>query len=411
MIRHLAFFEALGSLGENSDAARRVTAGLVVLRLVDDVCLHELLGPRNVSIALRPVAEAVAVLRDPDRAGRDLSAILQLIGRSTGPIDRAAMGELLLAYGRTLDLEANWELAADVFQTAAEIAPATAPAIGIDADTMLGAAARRAGEWDASSDAYARAVHTASVAGDLRRALKAEVGLANNDFARGNLPAADEMLDSVMADARTNGFSDVTALALHTRASVAHHRGHYADAVELAYDALTLTTDESARDVILTDIGSAFAELGMRDAARDAHLIASVTSRSPMVRGLATLNLMELASLDGMEEAFDTYAAAVAHMPLEARFRAYYLLYFAQGEQRLGRVQAAARSLQQAKQFAAGNGMHQVLFEAEAALATLAGASSAPVAIRAEPAPKIPDSARRIAGELTQMRELALAGR
>ena len=51
-----------------------------------------------------------------------------------------------------------------------------------------------------------------------------------------------------------------------------------------------------------------FSELGLRDSARDTHMILTATAQTKLVRWAATLNLMELASLDGMEDAFDAYA-------------------------------------------------------------------------------------------------------
>lgn len=407
-ISHVAFFEALGSLEDNSEAARRVVAGLVVLRLVDNVCSREQTHQWNRGV-LRPVAEAVSLLRDPDRAKRDLFSILETIENSDGRPDKATLAELLIAYGKTLDLESSWNLAADALQTAAEVAPAFAPGIAADANTLLGAVARRAGDWELSTASYARAVNIAGTAGDLRRALKAEVGFANNYFARGELPAADEMLDGVLAEARANRYDDVASMALHTSGSVAHQRGQYVRAVELAYDALKLAPDDSTRDVILSDIASSFAEMGMSDAARDALLIASAISQSPAVRSLAMVNLLELAGRDGMVEAFDRYCADVAAMPLEARHRAYYLLYRGKGEVQLGRLDTAGQTLEEAKRFAEANQMQQVLCEAETAIAALeatkAGTSSVPV----ETIIPITESSRRIARELTQMRELALA--
>jgi hypothetical protein len=98
-------------------------------------------------------------------------------------------------------------------------------------------------------------------------------------------------------------------------------------------------------------------------------------------------------------------------MRLETRNHAYYLLYLGQGESRLGRGDAAAETLERAKAFAAENKVEQVWFEAESELTKLTKArieGSRPEI--AKPATKIPESTLLIAGELTEMRELALAG-
>ena len=148
----------------------------------------------------------------------------------------------------------------------------------------------------------------------------------------------------------------------------------------------------------------------MRDAARDAHLIVSATSQSSQLVSVATLNLMELAALDGMEESFDSYAARLSDAPLDVRVRSYYLLYLGQGQQRFGRLDASVRSLEAARQFASANGVNQVVYEAEKALANAAREwATWPHVQSSETQTPPPPSAVHIAGELTQMRKLAFA--
>ena len=75
--------------------------------------------------------------------------------------------------------------------------------------------------------------------------------------------------------------------------------GEHAEGLKLAYEALGLSTKPTERDEVLEDIAAMFVQLGMHDAARDAHLVLSATAQTKFVRWSATLNLMELASLDG----------------------------------------------------------------------------------------------------------------
>src|SRR5438105_4189728 len=218
MLRHTAFFEALGALEDNSYPARRVTAGLVVLRLVDSAVVNGRKGLRDAALSLRPVREVVEALSEPDVVRRPLMSIIDLIGRSTGPLAPESISRLLIEYGKALELDGRWRLAMDVFGSAAELDSS----IAVDAGIMLGAAARRAGDWSASLQAYAHAVNGAGRTGNVARALQAEVGIANTYMAQGELVAADDLLSSVISEADELNLTEVKSLGLHSSASVAH---------------------------------------------------------------------------------------------------------------------------------------------------------------------------------------------
>ena len=407
MVRHLVYFEALGSLAENTEGWRRIFAGLVVLRLID-LSVSESRQDSGVDAAtIHSVRSSVLALSETDAARPILLSLVDAVENGTG---QERLSEMLLTYARALDLDSSWRLASDVLATVVELAPADTHPIAIDANTMLGGVARRAGEWDTSAAGYASAAHAAAVIGDTARSLKAEVGMANTHLAHGNLPAAEKMLETVVGEARENGLTEILELALHDRATVAHNTGRYADAIQFAYEALEIAPEGTERDALLGDMGAFFADLGMRDAARDAHLIVSATSQSQWVVAQARINLMELAGMDGMEAEFDSYAASLSASTLDVRHRAYYLLYLGQGQQRFGRLDSAARTLEEARAFAASSGVHQVAFAAEKALANLADEWATWPSIPTAPDhSEIPESTFRVARELTQMRELAYA--
>ncbi len=409
MIRHLVYFEALGALAEDTEGWRRVFAGLVVLRLIDIARSGTRTEPSVDSATIHSVRSSVNALSDTDAAKAVLLATVEAV-ESCAEMEKVC--ESLMPYGRCLDLEGSWRLASDVFETIAELAPSDTHPIAIDANTMLGGVARRAGDWMRSASGYAAAAHAAAVIGDNARALKAEVGMANTHLAHGNIPAAEETLDTVIAEAKAENFLEILELALHDRATVAHNAGHFADAIQFAYDALELAPSGTERDGLLADMGASFGEIGMRDTARDAHLVVSATSQSQWLVAQARINLMELASLDGMEAAFSEYASLLANSALDVRHRAYYLLYLGQGQQRFGWLDASARSLEEARTFAVSQGIHQVAFEAEKALSALAKEwATWPSAAQSSPTTEIADSTLRIARELTRMRELAFVDR
>ena len=406
MISHQAYFEFLAGSDRDAAAWQPVLAGLVVLRLIDSR-----VGDESASVidwaSVESVRSTVAALNEGDPVRSILFTLIDAVAGSS--IRREVIGRGLLAYGRALNFEGRWALACDVFAAADRIAGAPDDArISIESSIALGAASRRMGDWDASAHAYARAAHVANSVGDEAGALQVEVGRANTHIARGNLPAAESTLDNVIEQARAAHSNEVLGLALHGRATAAHQKGEYTDAVRLGYEALEATTNPTARDAILSDIAAAFAGLGLRDSARDSYLIVAATSQSQWVRWQATLNLMELAGLDGSEADFDAYARELEHAPLDPRLRAYYFVFLSAGQQQFGREAEAEASLAKGLAIAETNQFHQIVHETLIALGTLKSHEASRPRFIAPPA-EVPLSLRQIASELCDLREAAIS--
>lgn len=406
MISHQAYFEFLAGSDQNAPAWHPSVAGLAVLRLIDSRLVGESGGTSDWA-SLESARSAVTALNegDPVRA-----ILLQLIDAVAGDeIPREAIGRGLLGYGRALNFEGQWALACDVFATADRIAGAPDEArISIESNIALGAASRRMGDWDTSAHAYARAAHLADTLGDESAALLVEVGRATTHMVRGNLPAAESMLECVINQARAGGLNDVLGRALHLRASIAHLMGEYADAVRAGYEALEVMTDLTARDGLISDIAAAFGGLGLRDAARDGYLIVVATAQSQWVRWQATLNLMELAALDDREMDFDAYAREMESAPLDPKLRAHYYLFLGTGQQRLGKDAEAEASFAEGLAVAEKNQLHQIAHEATIALESLKS-HAAPRRELVTPAGEVPLSLRKIASELSDLREAAMS--
>jgi len=366
MIRHNAYFDALGNLEVKTTEWDAVFAGLSVLRLIDRVTTKgETRKPSEWPEMNTSRARVDAVkIGDPTRA--ILTRILDDLekqGELTSDI-----GSSLLAYGRALDLDAHWTLAVDVFQTIAEIFSAREnPRLIIDACTALGSSARSAGDWETSARGYTRAEHLAETTGDKAAALTVQVGLANSHLIRGNLPAAQDELDQVLAEAKGDELEPVRAIALHASGSVAHARGDYQRAVHLEYRALEMTSNPSSRERILADIAAAYAGLGMRETARDGYSIVAMTSPHQWVRWQATLNLMELAVEEGDEASFNEHVNQMESAPLDPRLRTYMLYFMAMGYRRFDKPGASAL-FEQAGKFARDNKLNQLAFEVESAM-------------------------------------------
>ncbi|MFL5558167.1 MAG: tetratricopeptide repeat protein [Gemmatimonadaceae bacterium] len=364
MIRHQVYFDTLGSMKEDSAAWRSVFAGLSVLRLVDAyVDSGSPIDPGGWA-QLHSVRSAIEAVSEGDPIRGVLMAVFEE-ATNRGAIDETVC-TALLAYGRALDYEASWGLAADVFSTVAKLArPEKNPKLAVEAHVAVGGAARRNGDWETSARAYSQAAYIADTVGDRQGVLTVQVGIANNYLAKGNLPQAESILDDVIMQARDQGLSDIQGMALHSRATAAQRKGEKEEAVKLAYEALGLTAKPALRDAVLEDLAVAFSELGMRDAARDAHLLLAATAQIKFVRWQATINLLELASVDGMEQAFEGYAAELRRAPLGTWLRAHFLLFLGEGLERFGRYEAAEQAFGEAVAYANANQIHSVTFKAE----------------------------------------------
>jgi len=200
----------------------------------------------------------------------------------------------------------------------------------------------------------------------------------------------------------------VQAIALHSRAALAHHKGDNSEGIKLAHEALSLTESPAERDSVLEDIAAMFTAIGLRDAARDAHLVLAATARNKMVQATGTINLMELAAVDGMSEAFDSYARDLASARLSPWLRAHYLFYLGEGMDRLGRRDASEDALKEAISFADANQIHQVSFKAQSALSAVRSAARSSKPFVAPPT-WVPEEVSAVVRAMSELRKTAVA--
>ena len=407
MIRHQVYFDTLGSMKEDSASWRVTFAGLSVLRLVDTmVDTGSAIDPAGWA-QLHSVRSAIEAVSEGDPIRGVLTTVFEE-ATNRGAIDDTVCASLL-AYGRSLDYEASWGLATDVFSTVAKLArPEKNARLAIDAHVAVGGSARRNGDWDTSARAYSQAAYIADTLGDKPGVLTVQVGIANTYIAKGNLPQAETILDDVIVQARDQAFPEIQGMALHSRAAVAQRRGQSAEGLKLAHEALQLTRRPTERDLVLEDIAGLFTELGLHDPARDAHMILAATAQTKFVRWTATLNLMELASLDGMEDAFDAYAKELADAPLGLWVRSHYLLFLGEGLARFGRVDAAEKILREAGAFAEANQVHQVVFKAQNVLSGVRS-TPRPAGPFAAPTQWTPEEIAPVIATISELRKAAVA--
>ena len=402
--RHLPFFTELASLEENDPRWRAVSAGLVFLRLVDSwieegaaAIAADGWGVRSVDACLEEMPSGM-----PARA--ILMGALDMLTKARSG-DMHAVAPRLMAYARTLDLDGKWALAADVYDTVlAHIHPEEESEIAVNALLRRGHCLRELGDFTDATDAFTTAAELAHRTGDMIGTLRARIGEAKIVVARGNLPAADAMLDETAALADKHALTEVSSMATHDRSYIAFTSGNYDLAVRYAYTALHGSVLESERDAILHDLAGAFYMLGVKSAARDAFLILAATAREQYHRWVATINLMELSAEDGMELMFERYRQQLTNEALPPILLTQFELHVGKGYQALGDDDAASTWFERALATATRHSFNRFVFAAEEALQSRpALRPGAPV----ESGVDVPRDVQLIANEINQMRRLA----
>jgi tetratricopeptide (TPR) repeat protein len=369
--RHLPFFAELAALDEADPAWRSVSAGLVVLRLVDAWVDEGAAAVAADGWGVRSVEAAIEEMPSGLPARAILRGILDAV-KTSATSDMHAIAPRLMAYARALDLDARWGLAADVYETIiSHVHPAEDGDVVIAAHLRLAVVLRYLGELDRSLRTFQTVRILAQSHGDLDGVLRAEVGCARIAILRGNLPDAEVALDAAISRAEANHLTEVHAHALHERADVAHLRGQYDLAVRFAYEALERTSEPANRDRLLADVAASFYMLGARSAARDAYLVLEATGQEQYQRWVASINLMEIASVDGSVTLFERYKRALLSANLPANLSAQLHLHIGEGYSRFGDTAAAEHAYNNARSIAARYHFNQILFAVDDRLADL----------------------------------------
>jgi len=406
MIRHLAYFEELAALDEREDSWREISAGLVVLRLID--AWFEQGAPVVAAGAwnLSAVINAVAEIPQGRPARGMLKSVVDVMVEARTP-DAHIVAPRLMAYARSLDFDARWNLAIDVYRAViSHSEPLEDSDTVIAAHLRLGFCLRQVGEISESAAAYEIASQLAERVGDVMGVLRARIGDAKIALLRGNLPRAESILDATIDDAERHGFGGVHSMALHDRANAAYLRGDFELAVRLSYKALDETETDRNRDRILHDLAASFHRLGVRSAARDAYTVIIATSQEQYLRWAATIQLLGIAADDGMTPTFEHYRRELADVALPPALSADFQMQAGRGYRILGQPNSARTWLGAAIATAQQHGFNQFLFESEAELRALD--QPAPRRITPETVPSVAIS--EVAAAIREMREAVGAG-
>lgn len=402
-LRHLAFFEELGRM-EDSDASWRVvSAGLVVMRLVDQWVADGPGAARVESWSVNAVRDAISEIPETTPIRRILGSVVDAVVACTDT-DLHAVCPRLMAFGQALEYEAKWKLAADVYATIITHAhPVDDADMAVAAHLQLAFCLRTLGDLDSAAAAYTQASHIALAANDLIGVLRGRLGDAKIATARGNMPQAEAILEETITRAREHGLDDVRSRALIDRAYIAGLCLQWDRTIRYSYDALEIVQSPRERDRILNNIATSFRHLGLPDAARDAYLVLAATAGEQYIRWMAELNLMELAAQEQVELQFDRYRRELEFSDFSPQLRFTYLLHVGRGYHALGRSELGIPYLERAIELASRHQFNQMVFEAETALADARRAQPT----RRPTAPAVPPDVGAVINAIHEMKELA----
>lgn len=398
---HFAFFEALAAMDDETSAEWRVTsAGLVTIRLFD-AWMHE--GPTMMESEAWSVRAVRGMISEID-PGNSIRALLTSIVDSMEQArdwQVSVVAPRLMAYARALQFDAKWSLAADVYKTISDnLDPLDDADVVIAANLQRGACLRMLARWEDALASYGEAARIARTTGDIMNELRSMIAEANVALDRGNIPAAEAMLDEAIVKATEHDLTEIQAFALQDRGIVARRRGDFDKSIRCTYEALKIYEDQAAKDRALADLAVTFYDMGLLSAAREANLMLAATASEQYTRWVATVNLLEIAARDRREPVFEQYRRELAQVTLPVTLQAYYYYYVGQGYRMFDKPEQAKAALQRALDFATHHHVNEVIIKAEQSLNEIRDGEVIRVAKAPEPSPTV----SKVASAIREMR-------
>jgi tetratricopeptide (TPR) repeat protein len=422
-LRHRAFFDVLATTDEASDAWRAARAGLVALRLLDawseygNGAQSSLATLRAQEKAFKYEVDAVqSVIAELPTKGAERRLLSSIVARIVDAHDGepSRLVAPLFAYARALHVRSAYLLAADVYAIVWE-AHIGDSAIGVvdgevatAAALYLGVCYRTVGDAERAAQAFRAAGTLAAVRGDERSVLRARLGEAKISAGLGQLKLAHESLSWIIGAATGADCIEVRAFAWHDLAIVARQLGHHDEALNYAHEAWTATADAVERERVLITLATLLLEAGYADIARDANALLADTAREPVTRWAATINLVEIASLERRELDFMRYRRALAGIALPPALATDFEYFVGQGHLAFGQPTLAAAAFDRAVTVAQRHGLAEPAQRAEVARAAL-GAGRALTPPRFTSVTPRPARVNRIAESIHGARLLATA--
>jgi tetratricopeptide (TPR) repeat protein len=371
VLRHVAFLELMSIAPETSVAHRGSQASFLTLRLLENwIALGEDLAMPE-SSAQQAARSAVGALSDDEELRASLGSVIDAVSALQQPDPQPVLPRVY-ALGKLYEQRGLMPQAADVYSTVARFVDSSVHLdLAYDAHMRHGFCLRNAGEFEWSDQAYTTAGSLAARARDRVRVLTSRLGLAKNESARGNLPAAEQALEELQNEADKLAATRLVANVMHERAVVARNRDDVPRAIRLAFESFRRSQIEYDRERVLRDLASFLMLHGADETARVAFQLMELGTKSEAVRNSARLGLMELAMREGNEPLFESYRRKLADAEIHATARTSFLLDSGKGFASFGRYPEAREALRSALQLAESNGQNQRVFQIEEALTTM----------------------------------------
>jgi tetratricopeptide (TPR) repeat protein len=367
-LKHLPFFETLAEAEEGSAVALAATAGLLTLRLVDHWLLAGAVMVEPDSVSVQSVRRAIMALPTEDAEREVLLGLVNAM-QSMRDARVESLMPRLAAYGAALEKRTAFKLAADVYETVARLGEdAFDGDLVVDAFLRLGYCRRTLGELNEAEGAYKEGGRLAKRRKETRRMLRARMGLANVLVMRGNLPKAESLYAEIQADAMSDECTPERAQALHGRSVIAQRSGRPAPAINLAYEALTLTESPAERERVLADLAAFLIVAERYDAARDALMILDVTAINEFVRHNTLINMVALAARSGDRQLFVDARMRLSGVDLAIEAKVNLLIESGRGFRAFDDESQAQGLLREAVTLSEQHGLNRSVIEAESLL-------------------------------------------
>jgi tetratricopeptide (TPR) repeat protein len=254
-------------------------------------------------------------LDDSRAESRHLLGLVDALRVDERPPANSAIRSGLTAFAYFLEHEGRLAEALEVLSLAARSHGGCMAAGDFTAVALFaGRLNRLQAQWEAANHAYEAAEEAAVTTGDANAALRSRLGRAAVLRSQGNLPAAREAVERVIADASAPQLTEVRGGAFADLASVLGLQGFRLEALLANYQAFQLTSDPLSRSRILGDLGIQLADLGHYAEARLAFDIVLDSQTSFIVRANALLELLELESAVGDRLAFERHRVAAREL-------------------------------------------------------------------------------------------------
>lgn len=401
---HRAYIEALAEAPEGSPAWHAIVAGYAALQLFE-AWLDGGMGETPPSmLEVQRIWRYVEAVPDSRVERSCLTQLVDCIQATLVASPRLVaerredVGKALLCYAKLLQYDAQWGPAGDVHAAMMDFARSTndTPSL-LDSMLMRGYSLRMAGRLDEASAAYAALRSAAENVKDERYRLESHLSDAKIAVERGNYGVARDLLDRTIAEARDAECWVVVSKGLIDRACVAAMQGDLELALQCLYEALELNTEPVDRERILANIALIFAQMGLREAARDAGLLVMATAQDRTTRLHAMINLMELAHLDARELVFEQYRRELMLEAMMPSVEASFLQVSAEGLRAFGRIPEAKRAAERMLDVASRHSLHEHVMKADAILDAIEKPPTPAPSRAPAPSPRVSTIARNIA--------------